>query len=381
MSIDQLRLILLSFILCLVNAKAEVIHERCPRFHIKKTTIIKTQQSIRDGAEFLGKKVVSSSRGCHENCCKTEGCNLVMLKYEVKENAHKVSCFMFNCRSPSVCTFLHHSTYHGYAALEYEERKFSFSHKNNDFKADHEVKATTTETPQPTTVTTTKVNNWGNIKWFEADTTTKPPKYVKPKYNSESSGKNVVDQDAEVDKLSTTHHSYNTADTKHNSWLNSAPKNSEHQGTTEFGTYDHAKKMNTDTAKNQAATEAPDEDEDFARRVFVDNNPDFPDEPGSHHEKPQHDAEKPTKAKPKTTHLRTTRAATKTPVTRYQVRNDVIRRISVQENKAVIPLAVCLVLALLLLMGVIFRLKTSRRRRTKAFLTDDADYLINGMYL
>lgn len=69
------------------------------------------------------------------------------------------------------------------------------------------------------------------------------------------------------------------------------------------------------------------------------------------------------------------------PVTRSRVSNIIIRRSSIQENKAVIPLAVCLVLALLLLMGVIFRLKTSRRRRTKAFLTDDADYLINGMYL
>lgn len=134
MSIDQLRLILLSFVLCLVNAKGEVFHERCPRFHIKKTTIIKTQQSIHNGAEFLGKKVVSSSRGCHEKCCKTGGCNLVMLKYEVKENAQKVSCFMFNCRSPSVCTFFQHSTYHGYAALEYEDRKSSFSNKNSAFK-------------------------------------------------------------------------------------------------------------------------------------------------------------------------------------------------------------------------------------------------------
>lgn len=74
-------------------------------------------------------------------------------------------------------------------------------------------------------------------------------------------------------------------------------------------------------------------------------------------------------------------AVTKVPVTRSRVSNVVIRRLNIQENKAVIPLAVGLVLALLLLMGVIFRLKTSRRRRTKAFLTDDADYLINGMYL
>ena len=74
-------------------------------------------------------------------------------------------------------------------------------------------------------------------------------------------------------------------------------------------------------------------------------------------------------------------APTKAPVTKSAVGNIVVRRLNIQDNKAVIPLAIGLVLALLLLLGVIFRLKTSRRRRTKAFLTDDADYLINGMYL
>ena len=69
------------------------------------------------------------------------------------------------------------------------------------------------------------------------------------------------------------------------------------------------------------------------------------------------------------------------PATKSHVSNVVIKRLNIQENKAVIPLAIGLVLALLLLLGIIFRLKTSRRRRTKAFLTDDADYLINGMYL
>ena len=73
--------------------------------------------------------------------------------------------------------------------------------------------------------------------------------------------------------------------------------------------------------------------------------------------------------------------ATDVPVTKSRINNVVVRNLNIRDNKAVIPLAIGLVLALLLLMGVIFRLKTSRRRRTKAFLTDDADYLINGMYL
>jgi Flp pilus assembly protein TadB len=76
-----------------------------------------------------------------------------------------------------------------------------------------------------------------------------------------------------------------------------------------------------------------------------------------------------------------TAPAEEVPVTKAPVGSIVVRKLNIEDNKAVIPLAVGLVLVLLLLLGVVFRLKTSRRRRTKAFLTDDADYLINGMYL
>jgi len=52
------------------------------------------------------------------------------------------------------------------------------------------------------------------------------------------------------------------------------------------------------------------------------------------------------------------------------------------ENKAVVPLAIFLVVALVMLFVVALRLRVTKRRlRRKAFATDDADYLINGMYL
>ena len=52
------------------------------------------------------------------------------------------------------------------------------------------------------------------------------------------------------------------------------------------------------------------------------------------------------------------------------------------ENKAVVPLAIFLVIALLMLIVIGLRLRMMKNRlRRKAFATDDADYLINGMYL
>ncbi len=142
MFVGKLCLVFLaSFVWGLANAEGESSPsylDKCPKFHIRKSTIIKTQKSVRDGAEFLGKKVMSSSRGCHEQCCKTKGCNLVMLKYDTELNSvEEVSCFMFNCRSPSVCSFFQHASYHSYAALEYEDRKPQYSSKDYGKTKDH----------------------------------------------------------------------------------------------------------------------------------------------------------------------------------------------------------------------------------------------------
>ena len=123
-------LVLLSLAMVLVNAEGENSHSylnKCPRFRIKKSTILRTQQSVRDGAVFLAKKVMSSSRGCHQQCCKTDGCNLVTLKYGTGSDIEKVNCFMFNCRSPSVCSFYQHWLYHTYTVFEYEDKKTKYS--------------------------------------------------------------------------------------------------------------------------------------------------------------------------------------------------------------------------------------------------------------
>ena len=130
MFVEKLCLIFLAFSASLANAKSENSYlDTCPKFEIKKSTIIKTQESVHNGAQFLGKKITTSSRGCHEECCKTnsQGCNLVMIKYSTAE---KVSCFMFNCRSPSVCSFYKHESYRSYAALEYKDKKPQYSSKN-----------------------------------------------------------------------------------------------------------------------------------------------------------------------------------------------------------------------------------------------------------
>lgn len=58
------------------------------------------------------------------------------------------------------------------------------------------------------------------------------------------------------------------------------------------------------------------------------------------------------------------------------------QRLRIIENKAVLPLAIFLVLAIVLLFVVALRLRIVKSKlKRRPFATDDADYLINGMYL
>ena len=174
---------------------------------------------------------------------------------------------------------------------------------------------TTTEPPSPTDPTTeapktNEFKHWGNVDWFRKSTTTKP-KYLKPKFDNSgydkttpwtSAKKNWLD-DPELDKLSTTHHSNDhqtEANTKKvNPWQRDegSRKSTKDYDKGKYGTYDFTQNAEP-TEKTKKATEA-DEEEDFPRRVFVDNNPDFPDEPHHHHKETT--TKKPKEVESKTT--------------------------------------------------------------------------------
>ena len=159
------------------------------------------------------------------------------------------------------------------------------------------MKATTTEPPIPTTTEkaheASNVQNWGNVNWFEATTTTKPMHH---KWNPWNSDKKKLLDDQDLDNDSKTHHSYNHKTSKTDSdnyWHNTQDATKTKSGT-EYGTYDHT--QNDEFPTHEAMTTAT--DEEFPRRVFVDNNPDFPEEPKSRLDKP---AENPTEAAVPTT--------------------------------------------------------------------------------
>lgn len=360
-------------------------HSKCPRFDIKERTIIKVHDSEANGAKFLGRSIVSSSRGCYKKCCEKDNCNLVTLKFEVK----RVTCFMFDCGSPSKCLFRTHSTYRNYAAVVLEDRAIQDSLYDSNRSQENDAETSTQEvqttTAQPPIVSTTK-KPWN---WYDKVTTVAPHHNFGDSRYDHTESTVARDWLDKVRKISIKDHV--TTSSPDDVWQPRNNKKTSDQGYKGSKyTFDRGQDVSSEHKKSHVVTtKAPveykatdendsEEEESFPRRVFVDNNPNFPDSPSQKAPKITNPPTKVSTKKPSSTKKPTTK---KKHTTESGYHNVIIKRFNIQENKAVIPLAVGLVLALLLLMAVVFRLKTSRRRRTKAFLTDDADYLINGMYL
>lgn len=92
-----------------------LLAQECPQPSVKKRTIIRAKESRENGAVPIGKFVVDSARQCYLRCCKETDCNIAIMYYkQVIENELEVMekhCFLFDCKSPSVCTYDSHERY------------------------------------------------------------------------------------------------------------------------------------------------------------------------------------------------------------------------------------------------------------------------------
>ena len=100
--------------------------KKCPPIKVRKDTIIRTRESLDNGARLLFRNDVDSSRECYELCCDRKACNIGVMHYKKKRNEMSgelmtyKTCFLFACGSPNVCSFMNHT---GYAVIELERGK------------------------------------------------------------------------------------------------------------------------------------------------------------------------------------------------------------------------------------------------------------------
>lgn len=75
----------------------------------KANFVLDLDVSVTNGATYLSSPTLSSARDCMAACCKTEGCNLVLVQlggHEEEDAIH--SCFLLNClyKKEFVCKFV-----------------------------------------------------------------------------------------------------------------------------------------------------------------------------------------------------------------------------------------------------------------------------------
>ena len=100
--------------------------KKCPPIKVRKETIIRTRESLDNGARLLFRTDVDSSRECYELCCERKSCNIGVMHY--KKRRDEISgelmtyktCFLFACGSPNLCSFMNHTAY---AIIELERGK------------------------------------------------------------------------------------------------------------------------------------------------------------------------------------------------------------------------------------------------------------------
>ena len=90
--------------------------DECPQPGVRKRTIIRSAESIENGAKLLEKYAVDSARQCYKKCCDMKNCNVAVMHYKqkIQENGEELMqkfCFLFDCKSPSVCTYDEHTRY------------------------------------------------------------------------------------------------------------------------------------------------------------------------------------------------------------------------------------------------------------------------------
>ncbi|CAH1792597.1 unnamed protein product, partial [Owenia fusiformis] len=68
--------------------------------------IIRTHESIANGAIFIESPGAKTQGDCLSECCKQSECNLAVF-----EDKSKRSCYLFDCKVPSLCTFTNHTGY------------------------------------------------------------------------------------------------------------------------------------------------------------------------------------------------------------------------------------------------------------------------------
>ncbi|XP_057305080.1 uncharacterized protein LOC130642030 [Hydractinia symbiolongicarpus] len=325
--------IYLTFIVILTfNGHAYARDSDCPRPKVMKQTIIRSKESIKNGAILIGKEIVETARSCYDLCCSYETCNVALMHYKQVKNeigdfeTHKY-CYLFACGSPSVCSFGNHNRY---AVIQLEQQILTTLPPTQAPIIEEEERC------PPGVPVAMCAENPCDVKSCPAHNDAK----CKPNF---CGGCNARFYNAENKLVNCSLPEY------HVSAL-AADDHNEQSLTVTEGDYEETPTEDILLSSNSKKTDEQDPYFHSNRRQFITD--------------PAEAAEL----------FNSTTPGTQPPSVKVVIRNE-------PPNLKSIPLLIALIVSLLFIVGLIYHFKCAKRGKAKKFPVDDGDYLINGMYL
>lgn len=386
--------------------------------------IIRTEDSIQNGADFLGLSRDAVSQGaCTDHCCKKPSCDTAVF---AKKGEHK--CFLFSCQGR--CQFSHHGNFSSSEIHRHIHSPASSSTTADSSESDKDEDnsgAVTSSTPSTTSTTTTTVSPHSGercpVGKFECQTSVDGNRQCisleevcdsitqcadgsderncshagqlssqggSPSNTSTDELHNSKEHHTQGDKQGSDH-SY--PDAYHDSWEDEnktqSVKDQQTEGKqTEDKNNEDKQNQHSSQDQNMHGSEEKQQDRQDAQNKtsFEEVTPEQ-HSPTSSPEHPKIDTTEPTADRTTPTHMS---ATTMTSLISTSADGSFVSRKKVGESVEVdnlqvpiIALSVGLAFTLILLVFVTCRLCTVRRRLRKGrpLHSNEADYLINGMYL
>eukprot|EP00795_Rhopilema_esculentum_P013730 gene13730-4650_t len=355
---------------------------KCPPIKVRKDTIIRSRESIRNGAKLLYRTDVESSRECYELCCNRKSCSVAVMHYkkEVDDSGYPLTiktCFVFSCGTPNRCSFMNHT---GYAVIEMQR------------DANKAKPQTEPENPIPTEEKCPPGSPVAMCSNDPCDKATCPgvtDAHCRPSF---CGGCSFVFYNSQGQKLQC----------KTKPKVTEEPKKSKHKNEGDsIKKPQDSKKISSkgETGKEDPGKETEDKEVggNFKEETVVVEPEDTGGKPT---EEPLYPGAKDPHAvkewrtwfNPKDPNkvANTVKPATNTKQSiliglsdKFETGNAKkgIKKVIVKDSSFSLALTVALIICIVILMSVIIKLKCLGPKKKKKFAVDDGDYLINGMYL
>ncbi|XP_065656327.1 uncharacterized protein LOC100202862 [Hydra vulgaris] len=337
--------------------------EDCPKpTSVLKNTVVKAQESIARNATLIDKiDDTTSASECYNLCCSYATCNVALIRFEKiyddeNEEVIKKSCYLFDCKSPSVCTYKQQKDFAVIMLDRPNKQLLNFNVEQTNKTPKNELISNEEKCPSGTPVAMcsyipcAKASCPGDASAMCKNNFCGGCNAVfYTKTGEKADCKPKVSEEKKIEKVNVNRNKQVPISDKQDFQVSKVKEQANH----------NEQELTVSASDEQEAPR-----ENLLAKISNHNNS----------SDPYYQSEKrPWEDKPGEEHI----------IDSYSTPRAYINGITgkVEQPFISVPLIVVFVISLLFLFGLIYHVKCGRRGKPKKVAVDDGDYLINGMYL